>query len=86
VLAGILNFAHLINIDLISEMIQHLNEAAIMFRQVWSKNPTIENLEIRLIIVFTMESILNGPLSVYNMDDISVTANFYKILRDMNQN
>ena len=31
-----------------------------------------------------MESILNGPLSVYNMDDISVTSNFYKILRDIN--
>ena len=33
-----------------------------------------------------MESILNGPLSVYNMDDVTVTSNFYKILRDINSN
>lgn len=31
-----------------------------------------------------MESIINGPLTVYNMDDLSVSVNFYKILRDIN--
>ena len=41
---------------------------------------------MRFVIVFTMESILNGPLSVYNMDDVTVTVNLYKILRDINAN
>lgn len=36
------------------------------------------------MIIFTMESIINGPLTVYNMDDLSVSVNFYKILRDIN--
>ena len=31
-----------------------------------------------------MESIINGPLSVYNMDDLTVSTNFYRILRDIN--
>lgn len=53
-LSGILAFAHLINIDLISSMIEHLNGAAKIFREIWKKNPTNENLEIRLTIVFTM--------------------------------
>jgi len=36
------------------------------------------------MIVFTMESIINGPLSVYSMDDLSVSVNFYRIMRDIN--
>ena len=36
------------------------------------------------MIVFTGESILNGPLSVYNMDDNKMTTHFYKIFRDIN--
>lgn len=36
------------------------------------------------MIIFTMESIINGPLSVYNMDDLSVNTNFYRIFRDIN--
>lgn len=31
-----------------------------------------------------MESIINGPLSVYNMDDLSVSTNFYRVFRDIN--
>jgi hypothetical protein len=31
-----------------------------------------------------MESIINGPLSVYSMDDLSVSTNFYRIFRDVN--
>jgi hypothetical protein len=65
-------------------MIEHLNSAAKIFREVWRKSPTSHNLEMRLVIVFTMESILNGPLSIFNMDDVGVTSNFYKIFRDLN--
>ena len=83
-LSGILNFAHLINIDLITSMIEHLNSASKIFRDIWIKNPKASHMETRLTLVFTMESIINGPLSVYSMDDHSVTMNFYKILRDLN--
>ena len=36
------------------------------------------------MLVFTGESIINGPLSVYNMDDSKMTTHFYKIMRDIN--
>jgi hypothetical protein len=36
------------------------------------------------LLVFSAESLLNGPLAVYNMDDLKVTANFFRILRDVN--
>lgn len=41
-------------------------------------------MEIRILIVFTGQSIINGPLSVYNMDDIKMTTHLYKILKDLN--
>lgn len=41
-------------------------------------------MEIRLQIVFTGESIINGPLSVYNMDDTKMTTHLYKIFKDLN--
>ena len=84
VLDGILKFAHYINIDLISAMLEHLDRAAKIFREVWKSNTSNENLQKRLLIVFTMESIINGPLSVYSMDDLSVSTNFYRIFRDIN--
>jgi len=65
-------------------MLEHLDRAAKIFREVWKKNQTNENLEKRLLMVFTMESIINGPLSVYSMDDLSVSTNFYRIFRDIN--
>lgn len=40
-LDGILKFAHFINIDLISSMIEHLDRAAKIFREVWKKTPSI---------------------------------------------
>jgi hypothetical protein len=43
-LDGILTFAHLINIDLISSMIEHLNGAAKIFRDIWKKTPSNHNL------------------------------------------
>lgn len=42
-------------------------------------------MEMRILIVFTGQSIINGPLSVYNMDDIKMTAHFYRILKDLNR-
>lgn len=39
---------------------------------------------MRVLIVFTGQSIINGPLSVYNMDDIKMTTHFYKIFKDLN--
>lgn len=46
------------------------------------KNPTV--LENRLLLVFTAESLLNGPLSVYSMDDHKATTSLFKIMRDIN--
>jgi hypothetical protein len=40
---------------------------------------------MRLLLIFTSESILNGPLSIFNMDDLKVTTAFFKILRDLNK-
>ena len=34
--------------------------------------------------MFTCESIINGPLSVYNMDDTKMTTHLYKIFKDIN--
>ena len=42
-------------------------------------------MEMRLLLIFTSESILNGPLSIFNMDDLKVTTAFFKILRDLNK-
>lgn len=42
-------------------------------------------MEIRILIVFTGESIINGPLSVYNMHDIKMTTHLYKIFKDLNK-
>ena len=46
------------------------------------RNPTV--LENRLLLVFTAESLLNGPLSVYSMDDHKATTSLFKIMRDIN--
>lgn len=35
--------------------------------------------------MFTAESLLNGPLSVYSMDDLKATTSLFKILRDLNK-
>jgi hypothetical protein len=35
-------------------------------------------------VAFTAESLLNGPLSVYNMDDLKTTTAIFKILKDVN--
>jgi hypothetical protein len=43
-----------------------------------------EGLKVRLLVVFTGESIINGPLSVYNMDDAKMITHFYKIMKDIN--
>ena len=39
----------------------------------------------RLYLVFTAESLINGPLSVYNMDDLKISNNMYKIMKDINK-
>lgn len=39
---------------------------------------------IRILIVFTGQSIINGPLSVYQMDDAKMTGHFYRVLKDIN--
>ena len=36
-LDGILKFAHLINIELISSLIEHLNTSATIFREYWKQ-------------------------------------------------
>jgi|LakMenE01Jun11ns_1017448.scaffolds.fasta_scaffold8163599_1 hypothetical protein len=56
-----------------------------MFRDLWRSKKTPEIMEIRILIVFTGESIINGPLSVYNMDDIKMTTHLYKIFKDLNK-
>ncbi len=81
---GTLAFAHLINIDLTANLIKYLDSAANTLRDMWliKKNPTV--LENRLLLVFTAESLLNGPLSVYSMDDHKATTSLFKIMRDIN--
>ena len=62
----------------------HLDASAAMFRDMWKIKRSLELLEVRLLVVFTGESIINGPLSVYNMDDVKMITHFYKILKDIN--
>lgn len=83
-LDGILKFVHLINIDLTQSLIEHIDVSANIFRDLWKVNKTPELMEIRLLIAFTGESIINGPLSVYNMDDIKMTKHLFRIMRDLN--
>jgi len=84
VLEGVLTHAHLINIDLTHALIAHLDTAHHFHRSIWQKNRNNHTLESRLRLVFTAESLLNGPLSVYNMDDLKTTTAFYQVLRDIN--
>jgi hypothetical protein len=44
-----------------------------------------EDMEIRILIVFSGESIINGPLSIYNIDDVKMSTHFYKVLKDLNR-
>ncbi len=37
------------------------------------------------MIIFTGESIVNGPLSVYCMDDGKIVGHFYRLMRDVNE-
>lgn len=55
-----------------------------MFRDLWKMRKNSEGLKVRLLVVFTGESIINGPLSVYNMDDAKMITHFYKIMKDIN--
>jgi hypothetical protein len=55
-----------------------------MFRDLWRTKKSADIMEIRILIVFTGESIINGPLSVYNMDDTKMTTHLYKIFKDLN--
>lgn len=55
-----------------------------MFRDLWKMRKNSEGLEVRLLVVFTGEKIINGPLSVYNMDDAKMITHFYKIMKDIN--
>lgn len=84
VLEGILTFAHLINIDLTSTLIAHLDAASSHYRNIWLQSKNHHALEYRIRIAFTAESLLNGPLAVYNMDDLKATSALYRILRDVN--
>ena len=84
VLEGILCFAHLINIDLTQAVISHLDTAHHYHRTLWLSNRNQYSLETRLRLAFTAESLLNGPLSVYNMDDLKTTTAFFRILKDIN--
>lgn len=84
-LAGTLQYAHLISIDLIANLISYLDMSAQRLRELWQIKHSNELLENRLLLVFTAESLLNGPLSVYNMDDLKATNSLFKIMRDINK-
>ena len=84
VLEGILSFAHLINIDLTQALISHLDTAHQYHRNLWLENRNQYSLESRLRMAFTAESLLNGPLAVYNMDDLKTTSAYFRILKDVN--
>lgn len=86
VLEGVLTFSHLINIDLTSTLIAYLDSATQHHRQLWLQSRNQHSLESRIRLAFTTESLLNGPLSVYNMDDLKATTALFTILRDITDN
>ena len=61
-----------------------MDSSAAIFRDLWRLKKSEDLMEMRILIVFTGQSIINGPLSVYNMDDIKMTTHFFKILKDLN--
>lgn len=85
-LDGILKFCHLISTDLLQSLIMNLNQSAIIFVKQWETTQDIRFVEASLYIIFSSESVINGPASLFNMLDVNEVCNFYKILRSLNKN
>jgi hypothetical protein len=84
-LDGMLKFSHLINTGLIKSLIENLSNSADSFRKLWQKSSDPKYIEAGLYVVFTAESIINGPVSMFNMADHREAVNFYRILKDINK-
>ena len=84
-LDGMLKFSHLINTGLIKSLIENLSSSATSFRKLWQKSADPKYVEAGLYVVFTAESIINGPASIFSMADHREAVNFYRILKDMNK-
>ncbi len=54
-------------------------------RKQWQSNKKVNNIEAGLQVVFTAESIINGPASVFSMADHKESIAFFRILKDINR-
>lgn len=84
-LDGMLKFGHLINTTLIKSLIENLSQSAESYRSLWKKTNDNRYLQAGLYVVFTAESIINGPAQVFNMADHREAVNFYRLLKDINK-
>ncbi len=83
-LDGILQYAHLIMTDLTLQLLTNLTHCQEYLRQKYIETQNYELLENRLEVLFTQESLINGPLSIHNLDDSMVCRGLHSILRDIN--
>lgn len=84
-LDGMLKFGHLINTSLIKSLIENLGQSTDSFRKLWQQSGDKRYLEAGLNVVFTAESIINGPAQVFSMADHREAVNFYRLLKDINK-
>ncbi len=79
-LQAVLKFVHLINVELISNLLKLLIQAANSFRSNKLKNNKF--FLARLECVLTAEEVIQGPGQVLEIDDKEAAMHFYQILRD----
>ena len=84
-LDGMLKFGHLINTVLIKSLIENLSYSADTFRKLFKQTNDKQYIEAGLYVVFTAESIINGPAQVFSMADHREAVNFYRLLKDINK-
>ncbi|KAM3135130.1 hypothetical protein pb186bvf_012776 [Paramecium bursaria] len=82
-LDGILQYVHLINVDLIQNLLLVLVNAGKQLRKKQNKLNALSILDSRLQTVYTLTQIIDGPGQVFSMDDKETTAQLYTCLLDI---
>ncbi|CAD8176296.1 unnamed protein product [Paramecium pentaurelia] len=80
-LNGILQYVHLINIELIQGIFECLLQSTNILRQ--RKDNQLKYVNLRLQTILALQSIMDGPASVFGIDDKETMQRFYVCLLDI---
>ncbi|KAL4456085.1 hypothetical protein ABPG74_014046 [Tetrahymena malaccensis] len=87
VMDGIVKFIHMIDVNLIWDLIGCLQKSAQNMRQYTNKKGGEDKLALhkRMHCIYTVEAILNGPGQVFDVDDKEAILNFFHVMIDLNK-